>query len=94
LEAEFRANIVAKEDTFKNHKEEVNHVTSRVNRHRKDINEMSVDMRLVLKRLDRLEKKVWEQKDTIEALEGIVGNQQTWIARLRSCDCDQGANSS
>ena len=94
MEAEFRADIVAKEDTFKNHKEEVEHVTSRVNHHCKDINEMSVDMRLVLKRLDRLEKKVWEQKDTIEALEGIVENQQTWIARLRPCGCDQGANSS
>jgi len=77
LEAEFRADIVAKEETFKNHKEEVDHVTSRVNRHRKDINEMSIDMRLVSKRLDRLEKKVWEQKDTIEALEGIIENQQT-----------------
>jgi len=86
--------MVAKEDTFKNHKEEVDHVTSRVNRHHKDINEMSVDMRLVSKCLDRLEKKVWEQKNTIKALEGIIENQQTWMARLHSCNCDQGANSS
>ena len=75
-------------------KEEVDHVTSRVNCHRKDINEMSVDMRLVLKRLNRLEKKVWEQKDTIEALEGIIENQQTWMTRIRSCHCNEGANDS
>jgi len=94
LEADFRADIVAKEEAFQNHKEEVDHVTSRVNRHRKEINEMSVDMRLVLKRLDRLEKKVWEQKDTIDALEGIIENQQTWMTRIRSCHCNEGVNDS
>jgi len=89
-----RANIVAKEETFKNHKEEVDNITGWVNRHRKEINEMSVDMRLVLKRLDRLEKKVWEQKDTIDTLEGIIENQQTWMTRIRSCHCNEGANDS
>jgi len=93
LEANFRANIVAKEETFKNHKEEIEHITKRVNRHRVDINEMSVDMRMVLKRLDQLEKKVLAQEETMEALEGVVENQQVWMARLRSCQCDQGANS-
>ena len=93
MEANFRANIVAKEETFKNHKEEIEHITKRVNRHRVDINEMSVDMRMVLKRLDQLEKKVLAQEETMEALEGVVENQQVWMARLRSCQCDQGANS-
>jgi len=88
----FRADIVAKQEAFKNHKEEVDHITKRVNRHRVDINEMSVDMRMVLKRLDKLEKKALDQQETIEALEGVIENQQVWMARLRSCNCDQGAS--
>ena len=66
-------------------------MTSRVNRHRRDINEMSVDMRMVLKRLDKLEKRALEQQETIDTLEGIVENQQTWITRIRSCHCNEGA---
>ena len=66
-------------------------MTSRVNRHRRDINEMSVDMRMVLKRLDKLEKRALEQQETIDALEGIVENQQTWMTRIRSCHCNEGA---
>jgi len=58
--------VVVKQEAFDNHKREIKHTTGCVNRHRKDINEISVDMRLVLKCLDRLEKKVWEQKDTID----------------------------
>jgi len=91
LEADFRADVVAKQEAFDNHKWEIEHTTGHVNRHRKDINEISVDMRVVLKRLDRLEKKVWEQKDTIDSLEGIIENQQTWMARIRSCHCNKGA---
>ena len=94
MEADFRANIVAKQEVFKNHKEEVDHVTKRVNRHRVDINEMSIDMRMVLKRLDKLEKRALEQQETIDALEGIVENQQTWITRIRSCHCNEGADNS
>jgi len=89
---DFRADIVAKQEVFKNHKEEVDHVTSRVNRHRQEINEMSVDMRLVLKRLDKLEKRALEQQETIDVLEGIVENQQTWMTRIRSCHCNEGAD--
>ena len=86
--------ILQKQETFENHKREIDHITGRVNRHHKDINEMSVDMRLVLKRLDKLEKKVFEQQDTIATLEGIVENQQDWIARLHVCRCNQGADQS
>ena len=92
MEADFRADIVAKEETFKNHKREIEHSTECINHHRKDINEISVDMRMVLKHLDWLEKKVWEQKDTIDALEGIIENQQTWMTRIRLCHCNEGAN--
>jgi len=91
---EFRADVVAKQEAFANHKREIEHTTGHVNHHRKDINEISVDMRMVLKRLDRLEKKVLGQQETIDALEGIMENQQGWIARLRVCRCDQGADQS
>jgi len=91
LEADFKADIFAKQEVFKNHKEEVDHVTSRVNRHCRDINKMSVDVRMVLKRLDKLEKRALEQQETIDALEGIVENQQTWLTRIHSCHCNKGA---
>jgi len=94
LEAEFRADVVAKQEAFANHKREIEHTTGHVNHHRKDINEISVDMRMVLKHLDQLKKKVLGQQETINALEGIVENQQDWIARLRVCRCDQGADQS
>jgi len=94
LEADFKADIIAKQEVFKNHKEEVDHVTKRVNRHRTDINEMSVDMQMVLKRLDKLEKKALEQQEIIDALEGIIENQQTWITKIRSCHCNEGADNS
>jgi len=92
LEPDFRADVVAKQEAFDNHKQEIEHTIGRVNHHRKDINEISVDMWMVLKRLDQLEKKVWEQKDTIDSLEGIIENQQTWMTRIRSCHCNEGAN--
>ena len=90
---EFRADIVAKQEAFANHKQEIEHTTGHVNHHRKDINEISVDMRMVLKCLDQLEKKVLGQQETIDALEGVIENQQVWMARLRPCACDQGTNS-
>ena len=52
---------------------------------------MSVDVRMVLKRLDKLEKRALEQQETIDALEGIVENQQTWLTRIHSCHCNKGA---
>jgi len=55
---------------------------------------MSVDMRMVLKCLDKLEKKALEQQDTIDALEGIIENQQMWMTRIRSCHCNEGVNNS
>jgi len=48
LEADFRADIVAKQEAFDNHKREIEHTTGRVNCHRKDINEITLGAEGVL----------------------------------------------
>jgi len=40
--------------------------------------------------MDRLEAKVQTQEETIEALEGVIENQQVVMARFRSCECAKG----
>jgi len=75
---------------LKNHFKQNEYNGERLDRHRKDINAADKAIKRLERHMDRLEAKVKTQEETIEALEGIVENQQVVIARFRSCKCAKG----
>ena len=75
---------------MKNHFEQNEFNGERLDRHREDINAANKAIKRLERHLIRLESKVKVQEETIEALEGVVENQQVVMARFRSCECAKG----
>jgi len=61
-----------------------------LDRHREDINSANKAIKRLERHMNRLEAKVQTQEETIEALEGVIENQQVVMARFRSCECAKG----
>jgi len=61
-----------------------------LDRHREDINAANKAIKRLERHMNRLEAKVQTQEETIEALEGVIENQQVVMARFRSCECAKG----
>ena len=51
---------------------------------------MSVDMKAVLKRLDKLEKKVKAQAEVIQQFNEMINNQSETITKIHGCCCVKG----
>jgi len=81
LEIEFRKQDRECTTVLKNHFEQND---------REDINMANKVIKRLERHLTRLELKVKVQEETIEALEGVVENQQVVMARFRSCECAKG----
>ena len=64
----------------------------RGDRHREDINKVDVDMKKVLKRLDKLEKKVKEQAEVIKTLDEMVDHHSETITKIPGCCCAKGTS--
>jgi len=75
---------------LKNHFEQNRYNRERLDRHHEDINAANKAIKRLERHLTRLELKVKVQEETIEALEGVVENQQVVMARFRSCECAKG----
>ena len=75
---------------MKNHFEQNEYHRDRLDRHREDINAANKAIKWLERHMDRLEAKVKTQEETIEALEGVLENQQVVMARFRSCECTKG----
>jgi len=75
---------------LKNHFEQNEYHRDRLDRHREDINAANKAIKWLERHMDRLEAKVKTQEETIEALEGVLENQQVVMARFRSCECAKG----
>jgi len=61
-----------------------------LDRHREDINSANKAIKRLERHMNRLEAKVQTQEETIEALEGVIENQQVIMACFRSCECAKG----
>ena len=55
---------------------------------------MDVDIKLILKRLDKLEKKVKEQAEVIRTLDEMVDHHSETITKIPGCCCAKGDGSS
>jgi len=77
-------------EVLKSHKEWNDHHDERLERHRDDLNRCLSAIKRLERHQERLELKVAEQEKTIDALEGVVENQQVVITRFRSCECTKG----
>ena len=75
---------------MKTHYDEINRIYVRGDRHREDINKMDIDMKMVLKRLDKLEKKVKEQAEVIRMLDEMVDHHSETITKIPGCCCAKG----
>ena len=51
---------------------------------------MDVDLKKVLKRLDKLEKKVKEQAEVIRTLDEMVDHHSETITKILGCCCAKG----
>jgi len=90
LEVEFRKQDKDCTQVLKNHFEQNEYNGEWLDRHREDINAANKAIKRLERYMDRLEVKVKTQEDTIEALEGVIENQQVVMARFRSCECTKG----
>jgi len=90
LEVEFRKQDKECTQVLKNHFEQNEYNGERLDRHREDINAANKAIKRLERHMDRLEAKVQTQEQTIEALEGVIENQQVIMARFRSCECAKG----
>ena len=75
---------------LKTHYNEINKIWVCGDHHRKDINDMSVDMKNVLKRLDKLERTVMAQVEVIQQLNKMVDNHSETIMKIPGCRCAKG----
>ena len=75
---------------LKNHFEQNEYNGERLDRHREDINAANKAIKRLERHLTQLELKFKVQEETIEALEGVVENQQMVMACFRSCECAKG----
>ena len=84
--------LVSKEvgGILKTHYDEINKIWVRGDCHHKEINEMDVDMKKVLKHLDKLERKVKEQAIIIQQLDEMVDNHSEMITKIPGCCCAKG----
>ena len=84
--------MVSKEigGVLKTHYDEINKIWVWGDRHCKDINEMSVDMKVILKRLNKLERKVKAQAEVIQQLDEMIDNHSGMIAKIPGCHCAKG----
>jgi len=90
LEVEFRKQDKDCTHVLKNHFEQNEYNGERLDRHREDINAANKAIKRLECHMDQLEAKVKTQEETIEALEGVIENQQVVMARFRSCECAKG----
>jgi len=90
LEVEFRKQDKNCTQVLKNHFEQNEFNGDRLDRYREDINTANKAIKRLERHMDRLEAKVKTQEETIEALEGVIKNQQVVMARFRSCKCAKG----
>jgi len=90
LEVEFRKQNKECTQVLKNHFEQNEYNGERLDRHREDINAANKAIKRLERHMNRLEAKVQTQEETIEALEGVIENQQVVMARFRSCECAKG----
>ena len=90
MEVEFRKQDKDYTAVLKNHFEQNEYNGERLDRHHEDINAANKAIKRLEHHMDRLEARVKIQDETIEALEGVVENQQVVIARFRSCECAKG----
>jgi len=90
LEVEFRKQDKDCTQVLKNHFEQNEYNGERLDRHCEDINAANKAIKRLERHMDRLEAKVKTQEETIEALEGVIENQQVVMARFRSCECAKG----
>ena len=51
---------------------------------------MSVDMKAVLKRLDKLERKVKARAEVIQQLNKMINNHSETITKIPGCQCAEG----
>ena len=75
---------------LKTHYDKVNKIWVRGDCHWKEINEMVVDIKKVLKRLDKLERKVKEQAEVIQQLNEMVDHHSETITKIPGCCCAKG----
>ena len=74
---------------MKTHYDEINRIYVRGDRHREDINKTSESMKVVLKRLDKLKRKVKEQAEVIQQLDEMVDHHSethwvySWLFRVK-----------
>jgi len=90
LEIEFRKQDKDCTQVLRNHFEQNEYNRERLDRHREDINAANKAIKRLERHMDQLEAKVKTQEETIEALEGVIENQQVVMARFRSCECAKG----
>jgi len=90
LEVKFRKQDKDCTQVLKNHFEQNEYNGERLDRHREDINAANKAIKWLERHMNCLEAKVQTQEETIEALEGVIENQQVVMARFRSCECAKG----
>jgi len=90
LEVKFRKQDKDCTQVLKNHFNQNKYNGERLDRHREDINAANKAIKRLECHMNRLEAKVQTQEETIEALEGVIENQQVVMARFRSCECAKG----
>ena len=90
MEVKFRKQDKDCTQVLKNHFEQNEYNGERLDRHREDINAANKAIKRLERHMNRLEAKVQTQEETIEALEGVIENQQVVMARFRSCECAKG----
>ena len=75
---------------LKTHYDEINKIWVHGDRHRKEINDMNIDMKKVLRRLDKLERMVEAQAEVIWQLDEMVDNHSETITKILGCHCAKG----
>ena len=90
MEIEFRKQDKDCTQVLRNHFEQNEYNRERLDCHREDINAANKAIKRLERHMDQLEAKVKTQEETIEALEGVIENQQVVMARFRSCERAKG----